>query len=135
MELVLLHITGGALADQGLADQAAYVGGKTVGQHHVPKNIDHEAPFLPSREELSGGGSSGRSGGQSTGQGQGQVMPAMLNTLAAAISEALLIASCFTQSTVCHQSVAARRHLFTFLSACPVHVHKTSFILTSRTWS
>lgn len=68
----LVHCTGGALADQGLADQAAYVGGKTVGHHNVPKNYDHEAPHLPSQDELSSGGGSRSGGGQSGGQSGSQ---------------------------------------------------------------
>lgn len=35
-----------ALADQGIADQAAYVGSKTVGQHNIP-HYDKEDPALP----------------------------------------------------------------------------------------
>lgn len=60
---------GQALANQGVADQAAFVGSKTVGHHNIP-HYDKEDPKLPSAGAMSGssgaqqgggGGASGRS--------------------------------------------------------------------------
>lgn len=57
---------GQALADKGVADQAAFVGSKTLGHHNVPDNYEKEAPVLPNQQEFSGG--HGQStGGQSAG--------------------------------------------------------------------
>lgn len=58
---------GQALADQGVADQAAFVGSKTLGHHNVPDNYEKEAPVLPGQQEYSSAHSGQSTGGQSTG--------------------------------------------------------------------
>ena len=56
---------GHALADQGVAEQAAFVGSKTVGHHNIP-HYDKEDPKLPAAGAMSEsgmaqqGGASGR---------------------------------------------------------------------------
>ena len=49
-----------AIADQGIADQAAYVGSKTVGHHNIP-HYDKEDPKLPAATggQRGGGNSQG----------------------------------------------------------------------------
>ena len=61
------YSAGQALADQGVADQAAFVGSKTLGHHNVPDNYEKEAPVLPGQQEYSSAHSSQSTGGQSAG--------------------------------------------------------------------
>lgn len=64
---ICAYNAGQSLADQGIADQAAYVGSKTAGQHNVPDNYEKEKPVLPSQQEFSSTHSGQSTGGQSDG--------------------------------------------------------------------
>lgn len=57
---------GQALADQGVADQAAYVGSKTVGHHNIP-HYDEEDPKLPAAVGAMSGSGVAHKGGDSRG--------------------------------------------------------------------
>ena len=57
---------GQALADQGVADQAAYVGSKTVGHHNIP-HYDEEDPKLPAAVGAMSGSGVAHRGGDSRG--------------------------------------------------------------------
>lgn len=55
-----------ALADQGIAEQAAFVGSKTVGHHNIP-HYDEEDPKLPAAVGAMSGSNLGQKGGDSRG--------------------------------------------------------------------
>ncbi|KAL3145564.1 hypothetical protein ABBQ32_003386 [Trebouxia sp. C0010 RCD-2024] len=64
---------GQALANQGVADQAAFVGSKTVGHHNIP-HYDKEDPKLPSAGAMSGS-SNAQQGGGGGASGRGDNLP------------------------------------------------------------
>ncbi len=68
-----------AIADQGIADQAAYVGSKTVGHHNIP-HYDKEDPKLPAAVGAMSGSSGGQRGG---GNSQGDNLPSQDQVTAA----------------------------------------------------
>ena len=65
---------GQALADQGVADQAAFVGSKTVGHHNIP-HYDKEDPKLPAAVGAMSGSGMAQQGGASGGSGRGDNLP------------------------------------------------------------
>ena len=68
-----------AIADQGIADQAAYVGSKTVGHHNIP-HYDKEDPKLPAAAGAMSGSSVGQRG---RGDSQGDNLPSQDQVTAA----------------------------------------------------
>ena len=68
-----------AIADQGIADQAAYVGSKTVGHHNIP-HYDKEDPKLPAAVGAMSGSNVGQKGG---GGSQGDNLPSQDQVTAA----------------------------------------------------
>lgn len=72
---------GQALANQGVADQAAFVGSKTVGHHNIP-HYDKEDPKLPSAGAMSGS-SNAQQGGGGGASGRGDNLPSQDQVTAA----------------------------------------------------
>ena len=70
---------GQALADQGVADQAAFVGSKTVGHHNIP-HYDEEDPKLPAAVGAMSGSGVAQKGSAS---GRGDNLPSQDQVTAA----------------------------------------------------
>ena len=70
---------GEALANQGVADQAAFVGSKTVGHHNIP-HYDEEDPKLPAAVGAMSGSGMAQKGGAS---GRGDNLPSQDQVTAA----------------------------------------------------
>lgn len=73
---------GQALANQGVADQAAFVGSKTVGHHNIP-HYDKEDPKLPSAGAMSGSSNAQQGGGGGGASGRGGNLPSQDQVTAA----------------------------------------------------
>ena len=70
---------GQALADKGVADQAAFVGSKTVGHHNIP-HYEEEDPKLPAAVGAMSGSGMAQRGGAS---GRGDNLPSQDQVTAA----------------------------------------------------
>lgn len=93
---------GQALADQGVADQAAFVGSKTVGHHNIP-HYDKEDPKLPAAGAMSGSGMA-QQGGASGASGRGDNLPSQQQVTAATegqpTGQVQSLASCLYMSLI-----------------------------------
>ena len=104
------HNAGQALADQGVADQAAFVGSKTVGHHNIP-HYDKEDPKLPAAVGAMSGSGMAQQGGASGASGRGDNLPSQQQVTAATegqpTGQVQSLASCSYTSLFLHYRICS----------------------------